>query len=148
MKLNSLLTLIASATVALLLSSCASVSAQRVPSADLSKVRTIYVVHLPADARGVNQIISDQLNLMGYKAMTGEASAIPADIDAILTYQDKWMWDITMYMIELHIQLRAPDSQMALASVNSFRPSLQRKSPEGMAKEALESLLKQPQPQP
>ena len=113
------------------------------PGADLSKVKKIYVVHLAPDGRGVNRIIADLLNVMGYQATTGEASAIPDGVDATLTYQDKWMWDITMYMIKLSVQLREPKTDIALATAESFRPSLQRKSPEGMAAEVLTELFKQ-----
>jgi hypothetical protein len=125
----------------LLLGGCASTAAQKAPGADLSKVKSIYVVHLAPDGRGVNRVIADQLNLMGYRATTGEANAIPADVDATLTYQDKWMWDITMYMIQLSVQLREPKTDIALATAKSYRPSLQRKSPAGMAEEVLTQLF-------
>jgi len=117
-------------------------SSNTAPGADLSKVKKIYVIHLEPDGRGVNRVIADQLNLMGYHATTGEANAVPEGIDATLTYQDKWMWDITMYMIQLSVQLREPKTDIMLASAKSYRPSLQRKSPEGMAEEVLNQLLK------
>lgn len=142
MKLTRLLLPLASLCIALGFSSCASVSAQRTPTADLAKIKHIHVVHLAADSRGIDRVLADQLNLLGYQATAGEASAAPAEVDALLTYQDKWMWDITMYMIELNVQLRARDTQMVLASAKCYRPSLQRKSPDGMAKEVLQSLLK------
>lgn len=117
-------------------------SSNTAPGADLSKIKKIYVVHLAPDGRAINRVIADQLNLMGYHATTGEANAVPADIDATLTYQDKWMWDITMYMIELNVQLREPKTEIALATAKSYRPSLQRKTPAGMAEEVLSQLFK------
>lgn len=137
-RLGSFLILVA----ALLAGGCASMSSNTAPGADLSRVKKIYVVHLVPDERGVNRVIADRLNLMGYQATTGEANAVPEGIDATLTYQDKWMWDITMYMIQLTVQLREPKTDIALATANSYRPSLQRKSPEGMAEEVLNQLLK------
>ncbi len=127
---------------ALLFGGCASMSSNIAPGADLSKIKKIYVVHLAPDERAINRVIADQLNLMGYQATTGEANAVPTDIDATLTYQDKWMWDITMYMIELNVQLREPKTEIALATAKSYRPSLQRKSPAGMAEEVLSQLFK------
>jgi hypothetical protein len=121
---------------------CASMSSNTAPGADLSKVKKIYVVHLAPDGRGINRVIADRLNLMGYRTTTGEASAVPDGIDATLTYQDKWMWDITMYMIQLNVQLREPKTDIALATAKSYRPSLQRKSPDGMAEEVLTQLFK------
>jgi len=123
-------------------SGCATMSSNSAPGTDLSKVKRVYVVHLPADKRGINQIIADQLNLLGFQATTGEASSVPSDVDATLTYQDKWMWDITMYMIELNVQLRQPKTEMSLATARSYRPSLQRKSPPEMVKEVVTELFK------
>lgn len=120
---------------------CATTSGTVVAGADISRVKKIYVVKLPKDERGVNQHFADRLVALGYQATTGEASATPADIDAILTYQDKWMWDITMYMIELNAQLRQPKTEMMMANARSFRPSLQRKSPPEMVDEVLVNLL-------
>ena len=125
----------------LVLAGCASMASNTAPGADLSQIKKIYVVHLLPDERGINRVIADQLNMMGYQATTGEASAVPANIDATLTYQDKWMWDITMYMIQLNVQLREPKTDIALATAQSYRPSLQRKSPGGMAEEVLTSLF-------
>lgn len=120
---------------------CATSSSTLVPGADLSQVKKIYVVKLPKDERGVNRHFADRLVALGYQATTGEASAAPADIDAVLTYQDKWMWDITMYMLELNAQLRHPKTEMMLANARSYRPSLQRKSPPEMVEEVLGNML-------
>jgi hypothetical protein len=99
------------------------------------------VVKLGPDARGINVQFANQLAVLGYQVTTGEATAVPADADAVLTYQDKWMWDLTMYMVELNAQLRNPRNDMILANARSFRPSLQRKSPPEMVKEVLGILL-------
>lgn len=127
--------------LAVVLTGCASTASTVSPGADLSKVKKIHVVKLPADQRNVDQIIADQLNALGYSTSRGTETEVPADADATLTYQDKWMWDITMYMIELNVQLRDPKTNMALATAKSYRPSLQRKSPPEMAKEVLGQLF-------
>lgn len=142
MKIQSCLFLLLATLGGLLLSGCATTSSNTAPGADLARIKKIYVVHLPADERGINQILADQLGLMGFQATTGEAPNAPGDEDAILTYQDKWMWDITMYMIEINVQLRQPKTEMMLATARSYRPSLQRKSPPEMAKEVLNTLFK------
>jgi hypothetical protein len=114
------------------------------PGTDLSALKKIYVVRLMADQRGVEKLIADRLNLMGYQATAGEAVNVPADADAIITYQDKWMWDITMYMIQLDVQVRQPKTQAAIASGHSLRTSLVRKSPPEMVEEVLTDLFKKP----
>jgi hypothetical protein len=111
------------------------------PGTKLSEVKKIYVVHLPKDGRGVDRLIADRLNLMGRQATSGEKTARPADADTVVTYQDKWMWDITMYMIELNIQLRHANTDMSFASGHSLRTSLVRKSPPEMVEEVLTEIF-------
>jgi hypothetical protein len=126
----------------LLLGGCATMSSHQAPDANLNAVKTIYVVRLAADHRGVNRNLADALSELGYRATTGEAGAVPAEVDAVLTYQDKWMWDITMYLLELNVQLREPKTEIAMATARSYRPSLQRKSPQDMAREVVGELFK------
>lgn len=111
------------------------------PTANLSGVKTIYVTKLAADERGINNIIANRLTKMGYAASTGSDS--PKNVDAVATYADKWMWDITMYMLELTITIRDPKNDFPLASGNSFHTSLTRKSPEEMVDEVLNNIFKQ-----
>ena len=114
------------------------------PGTNLAALKKIHVIHQPADGRGIDGLIAERLNLMGRQATHGEKSVMPADTQAIITYQDKWMWDITMYMIELNVQVRNPQSDVAMASGHSLRTSLARKSPPDMVEEVLTELFKQP----
>lgn len=113
------------------------------PGVNLAELKTYYVVHLPQDGRRVDKMIADRLNLMGRHATWGEKSATPDHVDAVITYQDKWMWDITMYMVELNVQVRHPKTEITLASGHSLRTSLVRKSPPEMVKDVLAEMLKQ-----
>lgn len=139
---KQLLTLLGLA-LALLFSGCASMSSQKAANTDLTTLKSFYVVQLAADGRGIDKVIAEQLTAMGFTATHGKAEETPKDVDAVVTYQDRWMWDFTMYMIELNVQVRAPQTQMTLASGKSFRPSLQRRSPAEMAKEVLTSIFAQ-----
>lgn len=114
----------------------------KAPGADLAHLKTFYVQKLPADGRGIERMISDRLNMMGYTSTYGVADYPSTPVDAIITYQDKWMWDITMYMIQLDVQVRSGSNRVVLATGRSFRPSLQRKSPEGMVEEVLQTVFK------
>lgn len=113
-----------------------------IPGTDLAGIKQFYVVHLPADERGVDGLIVDRLKAMGYKAIRIEQRDVPNDAEAVVTYQDKWMWDITMYMIQLDIQIRKPVSGIALATGHSLRTSLARKSPSEMVAEVLDDIFK------
>lgn len=117
-------------------------TASLTPGSDLSHVKSFYVVTQPADKNGIDKLIQDQLLKMGYSAATGPEKPGAYQADALVTYQDKWMWDITMYMIELTITLRNPANDFPLATGHSLHTSLTRKSPEEMVEEVLTNIFK------
>ena len=110
------------------------------PSADLAKLKSVHVTKVPADERGVNVLIADKFRARGLKVSTGPGKA--DNVDAIVTYADKWMWDITMYMLELTIAIRDPKSDFALATGNSYHTSFTRKSPKEMVDEVVDNIYK------
>ena len=126
----------------LVLTACATTNSAHAPDADLHKLKTFYVARLPADERGIEKLISNRLTVMGYQCTYGDAQTPASPVDAIVTYQDRWMWDITMYMIKLDIQVHDGATGAILANGEVVRPSLQRKSPEGMVEETLGVVFK------
>jgi len=126
------------------LAGCATQNVSHAPGADLSTLKTIYVQKLAADQRGVDLLFVKQLNEWGYKATSGAAEKPAEPVDALLTYQDRWAWDITMYMLRLNAQIRDGQSGAIIASAESMRPSLERLSPPEMVKEVLQAALKKP----
>jgi hypothetical protein len=115
------------------------------PGADLSTVKSIYIQKEQGDDRAIDDIIKANLTKRGYTVTTGTDAKPASRVDAALTYVDRWMWDITMYMLELTVTLRNPDSGFPLAVGNSFHTSLTRKSPEEMVDEVIGNVLKAPQ---
>jgi hypothetical protein len=112
------------------------------PGADLSQVKTFYVVKDPEDGRGIENIIRDSIAKRGFTATTGpEMPQGSYKADAVVSYVDKWMWDITMYMLELTITLRNPNTGFPLAVGNSYHTSLTRKSPQEMVEEVLTNIF-------
>lgn len=109
------------------------------PSANLQNIKSLYVKKFEPDGRAVNVLIADKLKVMGYTVSTGDE--VPDNVDAVVTYVDKWMWDLTMYMIELTVTIRDPKSDFPLASGNSYHTSLSRKSPEEMVDEVLANIF-------
>lgn len=131
----------------LLCTACVSnLEAKRVPGADLSQLKTFYVQKLPADGRGVERMIADRLNLMGFHASYGVSEVPETTVDAVVTYQDKWMWDITMYMLQLDVQIRDPQTKLLLVNGQAMRSSLIRKTPDGMVEEVLTEIFKGSRP--
>jgi len=138
----TLIRLVLACTAVLLVTGCAKLTASVPPGTELSKLRSFHVVHLPPDNRGINQLIREDLATRGLEATTGPESARPQAVDVIVTYEDRWMWDLTMYMLSLNITLRHPETNTLLASGQSYRPSLERKEPREMVKEVLDEIFK------
>ena len=110
------------------------------PSANLSSLKTMYVKKLPDDDNTYT-LIADKLRSKGVTVSTG-SEAPPSNVDAVVTYIDKWMWDITMYMLELTITIRDPKTDFPLATGNSFQTSLTRLSPKEMVNEVVDNIYK------
>lgn len=111
------------------------------PDTDLSKVKSFYVVQAPADKRGIETLISDNLVKRGFSSRSGMTTSPPPGTDAVVTYNDRWMWDITMYMVELTITLRNPQTSFPMATGNSYHTSLTRKTPAEMVDEVLGNIF-------
>jgi hypothetical protein len=137
-------TLIPLALAALLfVSGCSNrATATLSPGADLSKVKTFYVVHQPKDTHSIHHLISDKLVMEGYSATAGpELPQSSYKVDSIVTYVDRWMWDITLYLLELTVTFRDATNGFPLAVGNSYHTSLTRKSPQEMVDEVLTNIL-------
>jgi uncharacterized lipoprotein YajG len=111
------------------------------PNLDVTTLKKYYVVKLDPDQRGINQLIAAELRRKGFEVATGLEADAPKNVDAIVTYRDKWQWDITMYMIELTVFIREPGTQNVLATANSYHTSITRKTPEEMVAEVLTNIF-------
>ena len=116
---------------------CASVKVDKSPRVDLSTYRSFYVVEQPDSE--LHMPIVDELQARGCSATSGPRSTMRS-ADVMVTFNYKWQWDMTMYLLEYEIQFRRPDDEAVLASGKSYRPSLQRKEPKFMAHEILEAM--------
>jgi hypothetical protein len=130
------------ALTAMLLGACATLDSARAPDADLKNLRSFYVVHLSGEEGGIDKLIAARLIALGYTAAAGDTPEPPEHVDAVITYVDRWWWDITPYLLKLEMQLHDGTSGAVVARAQSTRPSLQRKSPENMVKEVVGELLK------
>ena len=110
------------------------------PSANLSSLKTMYVKQVENDDNTYN-LIAEKLRSKGLTVTTG-TGAPTSNVDAVVTYIDKWMWDITMYMLELTITIRDPKTDFPLATGNSYHTSLTRLSPKEMVNEVVDNIYK------
>ena len=108
---------------------------------NLEALKTVHVNKFAPHGRGIDQLSADNLRKRGYSVSTG--TPVPDKVDVVMTYVDKWMWDITMYMLELTITVREPKTDYPLATGNSYHTSLTRKSPPEMVDEVITNILKE-----
>lgn len=111
---------------------------------DLKSLKTMYVKKYPSDNSDVDLQIADKLRTKGVKVTTGAEEVPPGNFDAIVSYVDRWMWDITMYMIELTVTIRDPKNNELLATGNSMHTSLTRKSQLAMIDEVVNNIYNPP----
>src|SRR5690242_15646118 len=103
---------------------------------DSARLRSFHVV-TAGDRKGdVTNAIHKELERRGFTVTEGsEKDPTAASVDVLVMSTDKWMWDMSMYLIEVKIDLVDPRSGALLGSGRSYRTSLARKSPDYMVKE-------------
>jgi hypothetical protein len=123
------------------LTGCANRATARIdPSANLASMKTMHVVKIPEESAEISTLIADDLRRRGYTVSTSTEKS--ANVDAIVTYVDRWMWDITMYLLELTVMIRDPGTEFPMATGNSLHGSLTRQSPPEMVDEVMNNIFK------
>lgn len=122
-------------------SGCANhATATLTPGASLCNIKSFYLIPGQEDKDNY-LLIKSNLEKRGFAVTIGPETLPPYKADAVATYIDKWMWDITMYMLELTVTLRNPIDNSPLAVGNSLHTSLTRKSAEEMVDEVLTNIF-------
>lgn len=132
--MKRLITLLLTAITTTVLTGCANTElvSDIDPQVDISQIRSVHVVKFEKDNRGIEKLIANSLNGRGIQATASPTKQSQQPVQAIVEYRDKWMWDLTMYMLELNIDFRNPETNYKFATGRSYRTSLARKSPEEM----------------
>jgi hypothetical protein len=107
---------------------------------DISHAKTFYIVN-EKDDETIHEIIKTNLTKRGFEVTSGPEMTPPYKADVVVTYVDKWMWDLTMYLLELTIKFRDPATNFPMAVGNSLHTSLTRKAPEEMVDEVLNNIF-------
>ena len=82
--------------------------------------KSFRVVHQPKDERNLDQDIAAALRRRGLKVET-DASA---ETDYVVSYVDRWYWDMRVYLIDLRIDIRDAKTNQLVASARSYQSSL------------------------
>lgn len=112
------------------------------PDGVISPGKTYYVVRHEKDTRQIDLIIAKEMKAMGlHKTTSGIGRDMPAGTDVVVLYEDRWMWDMTNYLLMLNVQFRDASSNILIARGESVRTSLARKSVEEMVQETLVAIF-------
>lgn len=102
----------------------------------------VFFVERTADEkRKLDQLIADNLAARGKTASAGTSDDMPHGTTVLVTYDDRWYWDITMYLIEMTITLRDPSTREAFAIGTSHHTSMTRLNPVEMVDEIISNLI-------
>lgn len=82
------------------------------------------------DQRRLDVTIAAAFAKRGVAASSGTRSERPPDCDVLVTYEDRWQWDMTLYLLSMRIDLRDPKTNALLGTGNSMQTSLARKPAE------------------
>ena len=107
-----------------LCSGCASSYRWKDPAARFQNRKHFYVETEPSDGKQLHLAIANELRALGYNVSSGHLTMIPKDADTLVTFQSRWEWDFTTYLIQLDIQVRDVNSGKILASSSYHRPAI------------------------
>jgi hypothetical protein len=133
--------------ILLLMTACAHNRATAIvsPGVDMSKIKSFHIIEESGD-KGTNNIyklIESNLTKREYSVTTGpDMQQSSNKSDVIIIYDDKWVWDMRMYLLNLTITFKESTNNLTMASGNSHHTSLTRKSPEEMVDEVLTNIFR------
>jgi hypothetical protein len=81
-----------------------------------------YVERSPKDGRDLATTIAERMRFRGLDAVAGPAA--PSDVDYIVTYIDRWHWDMRMYMSDMRIELHTAKDRSLVGYGDSAQSSL------------------------
>jgi len=100
------------------------------------------------DKRHLDQVIAEELRARWLSARSGLAADRPGNFDVLVTYEDRWWWDMGNYLIFLRIDFREPVSNALLAMGHSYQTSLVRKASEVVVSHVIARVMGEPLPVP
>lgn len=110
--------------LALLLVGCVSQSSlDRVQISAMDRQGAVFIVdHQPKDNRSIDSTIVEALQSHGIEAVKrNQATGVG---DFVVSYIDRWHWDMRTYLIDLRIDVRRSESDQLVGSARSYQTSL------------------------
>jgi hypothetical protein len=125
-----------------LLAGCAASSGWKDPKANFQQRKLFYVEEELADGHHLDALIAQELRAIGYDASSGYLTMMPKEADTLVSYQSRWTWDFTTYLIELDIKIRDVKTGKILATDSYHRPGLGGTDTDALVRRVLAKLVK------
>jgi len=81
---------------------------------------TFSVRHQDKDERNLDIAIAEVLRRRGLEIVSGDAT----EANYVVSYVDRWYWDMRMYLIDLRIDIRDARTSVLVATGRSYQSSL------------------------
>ena len=119
MQRRSMRTVLVLVGLAVLVAACSSVEGRRLIDSARQQDALFFVEHQPKDGRHLEVQIAESLQARGL-AITHQRD----EADYIVTYQDRWMWDMRMYLRDLSIEVQDAKTNALVGSGRARQDSL------------------------
>lgn len=126
---------------ALLLGGCASYNAQVDPGVSLAQFQRFYVQSNLNDNHAVDALLARTLTGRGLTATHGPLTMMPADTEAIVTYQERWAWDFGDHLVYLRVAVRDAKTGQPISSAMFNGPVALNKDPADVVNRLIRELL-------
>jgi hypothetical protein len=110
--------------LALAVTACSNTHGQPLEFPGNEPAPAFFVERHDGDGRDLASTIAGAMRSRGMDATSGTPDLRPADVDFLVTYEDRWNWDLRMYLTGLRIEVRDPTSNRIVAFGYSFQDSL------------------------
>jgi len=110
--------------IALLAVACAGTSATPLTGTARDPGAVFFVENHGEDQRHIEQIIAEAIRARGVTVTAGGLGERPADTAFIVTYQDRWSWDMRTFMREIKIDVRDAKNGALVAESRTFQDSM------------------------
>jgi hypothetical protein len=101
------------------------------PGVQINSGKPFYVVNHQANS-GVATAIQSELRSRGFIVTAGPEASMPSDTTYEVYYDNRWAWDMTMYLLEVKINIVNARTGKMLAYGRCYRETLVRKPQEEM----------------
>jgi hypothetical protein len=120
---------------------CSSSYHWKAPSVQLQQRKQFYVETEPSDGKNLHVLIANELRAMGYTVTSGHLTMMPKEADTLVSFQSRWEWDFTTYLIELDLVVRDAHSGKILANSGYHRPAISGTSTSAMIQHVLDEIF-------